>query len=109
MIRQCVILSPPLIAAALAAEPSCHQVRNRLSIHSRRSLVGLHTLEGFPDLALRDRERLCLVHGLLPSPVGQWSRLNNATPSLQPHYRAFSATTGCSAPVTAHRYCRPRG
>ncbi len=25
--------------------------------------------------------------------------LNNATPSLQPHYRTFITTTGCSAPV----------
>src|SRR5215469_2827866 len=32
-------------------------------------------------------------------PVGQWPRPNNAAPSLQPHYRAFDATTGCSAPA----------
>src|SRR5262249_61731914 len=38
-------------------------------------------------------------HGLLPFPVGQWPRPNNAAPSLQPHYTAFDATTGCSAPV----------
>ena len=44
-------------------------------------------------------ERLCLVHGLLPFPVGQWPRPNNAAPSPQPHYRAFEATTGCSAPA----------
>jgi hypothetical protein len=44
-------------------------------------------------------ERLCLAHGLLPFPVGQWPRPNNAAPSLQPHYRAFDATTGCSAPA----------
>ena len=75
------------------------ELRNRLSVHSSRSLVGLHTLEGFPDLPLGDRERLCLVHGLLPLPVGPWPRLNNAAPSLQPHYRAFVATTGCSAPA----------
>jgi len=30
------------------------EVCNRLSIYSSRSLVGLHTLEGFPDLALRE-------------------------------------------------------
>src|SRR5215469_4679761 len=46
-------------------------------------------------------ERLCLVHGLLPFPVGQWPRPNNAAPSLQPHYRAFDATMGCSAPRPA--------
>jgi hypothetical protein len=44
-------------------------------------------------------ERRCLVHGLLPLPVGQWPRPNNAAPSLPPHYRAFYATTGCSAPA----------
>src|SRR5262249_55718829 len=74
-------------------------LRNRLSIHASRSLVGLHTFEGFPDFPFRDLERLCLVHGLLPFPVGQWPRPNNAAPSLQPHYRAFHATTGCSAPA----------
>jgi hypothetical protein len=31
--------------------------------------------------------------------VGRWSRLNNAAPSLQPHYRAFVTTTGCSVPA----------
>src|SRR5215469_8405304 len=44
-------------------------------------------------------ERLCLVHGLLPFPVGPWPRPNNAAPSLQPHYRAFVATTGGYAPA----------
>src|ERR1035441_10638706 len=31
--------------------------------------------------------------------VGPWPRLNNAAPLLQPHYRTFITTTGCSAPV----------
>src|SRR5262249_22984420 len=44
-------------------------------------------------------ERLCLVHRLLLFPVGQWPRPNTAAPSLQPHYRAFDATMGCSAPA----------
>src|SRR6266513_1750606 len=57
------------------------EVCNRLSVYPSRSLVGLHTFEGFPDFPLRDVERLCLVHGLLPSPVGPRSRLNNAAPS----------------------------
>jgi hypothetical protein len=35
----------------------------------------------------------------LPLPVDLRPELNNATPSLQPHYRAFVTTTGCSAPV----------
>ncbi len=36
---------------------------------------------------------------LLPLPVGSEPGLNNAAPSVQPHYRAFIPTTGCSAPV----------
>src|SRR6266436_7089222 len=75
------------------------EVCDRLSVYSSRPLVDLHTFEGFPDFPLRDVERLCLVHGLLPSPVGPWPWLNNAAPSVQPHYRAFIPTTGCSAPV----------
>ena len=75
------------------------EFRNRLSVYSSRSLVGLHTLEGFPDFPFGDVERLYLAHGLLPLPVGLWPRLNNAAPSLQPHYRTFITTTGCSAPV----------
>src|SRR5260370_17429561 len=35
----------------------------------------------------------------LPLPVDLRPELNNAAPSLQPHYGAFTATTGCSAPV----------
>src|SRR3981081_589285 len=31
--------------------------------------------------------------------VGPWPRLNNAAPSVQPHYRALIPTTGHSAPV----------
>src|SRR5215470_11039195 len=44
--------------------------RNRLSVHPSRSLIRLHTFEGFPDFPFGDLERLCLVHGLLPSPDG---------------------------------------
>ena len=46
-----------------------------------------------------------LLYGLapamrvLPSPVALSPELNNATPSLQSHYRTFIATTGCSVPV----------
>src|SRR5208282_435916 len=36
---------------------------------------------------------------VLPSPVDLTPELNNATPSLQPYYRTFLTTTGCSAPV----------
>ncbi len=31
--------------------------------------------------------------------VDPWPRLNNAAPSVRPHYRAFLPTTDCSAPV----------
>src|SRR5208282_446563 len=85
------------------------ELQNRLPVHSSRSLVRLHTFEGFPDLPLGDRKRLCLIHGLLLLPVGPRPRLNNAAPSLQPHYRAFAATTGCSVPQAPHRYFRPCG
>src|ERR1700740_288860 len=53
---------------------------NRLCVYPSRSLVGLHTFEGFPDFPLGDVKRLCLAHGLLPSPVGPWPWLNNAAP-----------------------------
>src|SRR5262249_27633667 len=75
------------------------ELRNRLSVHASRSLVGLHMLEGFPDFPFGDLERLCLVHRLLPFPVGRWPRLNNAAPSLRPHYSPFLVTMGCSAPA----------
>src|SRR3954468_19288940 len=42
----------------------------------------------------------------LPLPVDLCPELNNATPSLQPHYRAFVTTTGCSC--APHRYSDPR-
>src|SRR6266581_6242147 len=77
------------------------EVFDRLSVYACRSLVNLHTLEGFPDFPLGDQKRLCLVHGFVLSPVGPWPRLKNAAPWLQPHYRTFNATTGCS--VTALR------
>ena len=55
---------------------------------------------------LRNRTAVKHASGMT---VGPRPRLNNAAPSLQPHYRAFGATTGCSVPATAHRYSRPRG
>ena len=69
--------------------------------HLRALLEPCMTLSSHtaPDVQPLHLERLCLVHGLLPFPVGQWPRPNNAAPSLQPHYRAFHATTGCSAPA----------
>src|ERR1700747_3326872 len=46
------------------------KVRNRLSVYSSRSPVGLHLLEGFPDFPFGDVERLYPVHRLLLLPVG---------------------------------------
>ncbi len=43
------------------------EVRNRLSVYSSRSLVRLHTLEGFRDVPFGDLERLCFVHGFILS------------------------------------------
>jgi hypothetical protein len=40
-----------------------------------------------------------LLPGLLPLPVGPDSRLSNAAPLVQSHYRTFTPTTGRSAPV----------
>src|SRR5262245_1007423 len=40
-----------------------------------------------------------LSTGFLPSPVDPRPELNNATPSVRPHYRALYPTTGRSAPV----------
>src|SRR5215472_4882252 len=84
------------------------EVCNRLCVYPSRSLVGLHTFESFPDFPLGDVKRLCLAHGLLPSPVGPWPWLNNAAPSVQLHYRAFIPTTSCSAPAPL-RYSGPCG
>src|SRR5262249_32002470 len=39
-------------------------------------------------------ERLCFVHRLLPFPVGQWPRLNNATPSLNQAIRRIDEAFG---------------
>ncbi len=66
-------------------------VRESLDSHgSRCSAVDMHRAHA---------ERLCLVPGLLPLPVGPEPRLNNAAPSVQLHYRTFIPTTSCSAPV----------
>ena len=46
-----------------------------------------------------DVERLCLVRGLLPLPVGPRTRLNNAAPSVRLHYRALIPTRSHSVPV----------
>src|SRR5258707_15846709 len=42
-----------------------------------------------------------LVMRLLPSPVGPLPQQDTAAPSVQSHYRTFTPTMGCSAPVTS--------
>ena len=84
------------------------EVCDRLSVYSSRSVVGLHTFEGFPDFPLGDVERLCLAHGLLPSPVGPWPRLNHSPfgpaplQSLHPYYELLR-------PCAPLRYSGPCG
>jgi hypothetical protein len=41
--------------------------------------------------------------------VAQRTSPDDRYPSLQPHYGAFIATTGRSAPVATHPYATPRG
>src|SRR6202007_2550849 len=88
------------------------KVRNRLSVYSSRSLVGLHLLEGFPDFPFGDVERLYLVHRLLLLPVGfSWPVVSaeQCSPfgpaplqSLHPYYELLR-------PCAPHRYSRPCG
>jgi hypothetical protein len=59
-----------------------------LSIHTAPDVQPLKCINGFAS-ALE----------LLPLPVGSEPGLNNAAPSVQPHYRAFIPTTSRSAPV----------
>ena len=64
------------------------------------ALIGFHLLPGFPDLTFADGKRLRPVHQGLPvAGCPDFPNRIGATPSLQPHYRTFIATTGRSAPV----------
>ena len=85
------------------------KVRNRLTVHASRSLVGLHTFEGVPDIPLRDIERLCLAHRLL---------LHNSWPAALAEQRSPFAPAplqdlhhyyGLLRPCALHRYSCPRG
>src|SRR6516162_846189 len=75
------------------------KIRNHLAVYDSRPLVGSDPLIGFPHLPFRNVIRLGSIHEGPPVPVALWPEQNNATPSLQPHYRTFITTTGCSAPV----------
>jgi hypothetical protein len=63
-----------------------------LSIHTAPDVRPLaHAASGFASSTGSSR---CQMASVGPCP-----RLNNAAPSLQPHYRTFITTTGCSVPV----------
>ena len=76
-------------------------VREPLNLHgSRCSTVGKRAA-GFTSSTGSSCHQL--------ASVGRWPWLNNAAPSLQPHYRAFVPTTGCSVPVLRIGTLAPRG
>jgi protein gp37 len=115
VIFQILTKRPERMLSYLSARPLIRNVWAGVSVENRRELWRLDQLRETPPRFVSSRsshcsshtapdvrpllERLCLVHRLLPFPVGQWPRLNNAAPSLQSHYRAFDTTTGCSAPA----------
>ena len=72
-------------------------------VHARRTVVRLDPLPRLVNEALSNLKRLHLplwsLHQLLPRRVGRSGDLACPAPSLQPHYRAFIATTSRSAPV----------
>ena len=72
-------------------------------VHARRAVVGPDLLPRLHDEALTDLKRLHLRLGpgprLLPWRVGPGLTLVCTAPSLRPHYRTFTATTGRPAPV----------
>ena len=72
-------------------------------VHTRRPVIGPDLLPRPVNEALTDLRRLHLRLGslprLLPLRVGPGMTLACTAPSLQPHYRTFTATTGRPAPV----------
>src|SRR5215469_7763095 len=72
-------------------------------VHARRAIIGPDLLPRPHDDALTDLKRLHLgpgsLPGLLPWRVGPGMTLVCTAPSLQPHYRTFTATTSRPAPV----------
>src|SRR6202047_4144293 len=86
--------------------------RNRLSIYSSRSLVRLHTFEGFPDFPFGDLGRLCLAHRLLPSPYGfSWpvALAEQRSPLAPAPLQSLRHCYGLLRPCAPLRYSRPRG
>ena len=74
------------------------------SVHARRSTVRSDLLPRLENETLPNFKRLQLlllrsICRLLPRRVGLHTTVNCPAPSLRPHYRALTATTGRSAPV----------
>ena len=74
------------------------------SVHARRSTVRSDLLPRLENETLRNFKRLQLlllrsICRFLPRRVGLQTTVNCPAPSLGPHYRALTATTGRSAPV----------
>ena len=86
------VVPPPLLEQAGADR-----------VHVRRPVVGPDLLPRLVNQALVDLKRLHLRLGpgpwLLPLRAGPGLTLVCTAPSLQPHYRTFTATTGRPAPV----------
>ena len=72
-------------------------------VHARRPIIGPDLLPRLINEALADLKRLHFRPGpgpgLLPWRVGPGLTLVCTAPSLQPHYRTFTATTGRPVPV----------
>src|SRR5512147_614398 len=87
---------PPGIRSALEAH---HEVSRAVDLHRRALAEPDVKLSPHPAPIAQPRNGFALSTGLLPSLVDPRPERNNAAPSVQPHYRAFLPTPGCSAPV----------
>src|SRR3954466_2500847 len=79
------------------------ELSNRLPVYASRSLVGLHLLEGVPDVPLRDGKRLCLGHRAPPATGWPWVAAEHCSPFGPVPLHADS--DACRPPVP--RRCRP--
>jgi alcohol dehydrogenase-like protein len=88
---------------ALASRPE--------EFHLRALLEPCVTLSSHtaPDVQPLHLERLCLVHGLLPFPVGQWPRPNKRSPFAPAPLQGLRRYYGLLRPCAPLRYSRPRG
>src|SRR6516164_3317834 len=110
-VRTGVVILPdyppsPVVASA----PRFHQVDGAFERPASKSATDCPSTPAAPWLAFTflkasQISRFGMSNGfalsteLLLLPVGSEPRLNNAVPSVQPHYSTFIPTTDCSAPV----------